>query len=61
MNIAILIGVDSYNIPGNDLPGCVNDVSLMYELIKNLNKFEDILLINKNESTKTTKDKIIKF
>ena len=33
----------------------------MYELIKNLNKFEDILLINKNESTKTTKDKIIKF
>ena len=34
MNIAILIGVDSYNIPGNDLPGCVNDVSLMYELIK---------------------------
>ncbi|SHI09510.1 Caspase domain-containing protein [Clostridium collagenovorans DSM 3089] len=61
MNIAILIGVDSYNIPGNNLPGCINDINLMSELVKNLNKFDDILILNENSNTRTTKNKIIEF
>ena len=61
MNIAILIGVDKYNMPGNDLPGCIKDINIMNELITNLNKFDDILLINKNENTKDIKDKILDF
>ena len=61
MNIAILIGVDSYNIPRNNLPGCINDINLMSELVKNLNKFDDILILNENLNTKATKNKILEF
>ena len=61
MNLAILIGVDTYTLPGNNLPGCVNDIKIMSELLKNLNKFDDILILNKNESSKAVKDKILKF
>lgn len=59
MNLAILIGVDKYDMPNKDLPGCKNDVLLMNELLVNMETFGDIVLINSNEDSKEVKDKIL--
>lgn len=61
MNVAILIGVDIYDLPDSNLPGCKNDILLMNELLSSMGKFEDILVINKNEDGKMVKDKILQF
>ncbi|WP_160687303.1 caspase family protein [Clostridium sp. C2-6-12] len=61
MNLAILLGVDTYKIPGNNLPGCINDLKIMFELLSGLNKFDDILVLNQNEDSKIVKNKIIEF
>lgn len=36
MNIALLVGVNHYQMPGNDLQGCVNDVNNMRSLLLSL-------------------------
>lgn len=61
MNIAILIGVDTYDMPGGSLSGCKNDILLMQELLSSMGKFEDMLVINNNEDGKVVKDKVLKF
>lgn len=61
MNVAILIGVDIYDIPNNNLPGCKNDVLLMNKLLSNMDKFEDILVISDNADGKVVKDKILQL
>ena len=61
MNIAILIGVDIYDMPDRNLPGCKNDILLMSELLSNMGKFEDMLVINNNEDSKVVKDKVLRF
>lgn len=61
MNIAILIGVDIYDMPDGNLPGCKNDILLMNELLSNMGKFEDILVINGNEDGKVVKDTVLQF
>jgi metacaspase-1 len=35
MNLALLVGVNNYQTPGNDLRGCVNDVGNMRQLLTN--------------------------
>ncbi|WP_338661037.1 caspase family protein [Paraclostridium sordellii] len=61
MNIAILIGVDIYDMPDGNLPGCKNDILLMKELLSSIGKFEDMLVINNNEDGKVVKDTVLKF
>ena len=37
---ALLVGINKYMDPGNDLQGCVNDVETMYSLLVNQFKFD---------------------
>lgn len=61
MNLAILLGVDEYNLTNNNLPGCKNDIKLMSELINNMKKFNDVLVINENSNSRDIKNKILNF
>jgi len=51
---AVLIGVNRYRIPGNDLRGCVPDVKNMANLLQRQYEFEsgDISLITDFDATK---------
>ncbi|WP_160062973.1 caspase family protein [Psychromonas sp. L1A2] len=51
MNLAIVIGVDSYTSNDFDhLPACNNDARVVEKVLNNIKDFKEILYINKNES-----------
>jgi len=37
---ALIVGINKYRIPGNDLNGCVNDAEIMYNLLTTQFKFD---------------------
>lgn len=61
MNLAIIIGISKYSNTANDLPGSKNDALAMYEIINGINKFEQILFINENESSSKVKELTTNF
>lgn len=62
MNVAIVIGVSSYSNRLTNLPGCLNDAELMTNLLNGVNKYDDILVINKdNTSSIKLKDELSSF
>jgi len=61
MNLAILIGVASYNRPVADLPACEHDVDLMNQLLRHTNKFPNTLELRKNTSSAEVKTQLAQF
>ncbi|PBQ31368.1 hypothetical protein CNR22_06190 [Sphingobacteriaceae bacterium] len=61
MNIAIVIGVSTYNHSSNNLPGCKNDADAIYQILEKTDKYSDILYINKNEHSAKTKELLSNF
>jgi hypothetical protein len=60
MNLAILLGVSNY-INFDDLPGCKNDVDIMYQLIRKTGKYQDILFLSENTTSQNVKHKVSEF
>lgn len=60
MNIAILLGVSDYSSLEN-LPACKNDVDIIYNILSKNEKYNDILFINSDTSSRNVKSKIIEF
>jgi hypothetical protein len=60
MNIAILIGVSKYN-NGKNLVGCKNDVEIMYRLLKQSGKYQEILYISDNTTSDIIKSQLPEF
>lgn len=57
MNLAIIIGVSSYeNL--RDLPGCDNDVAMMSKILKATGKYSDIFEMSGEVTAKSLKDKM---
>lgn len=61
MNLAIIIGVSKYNQPGNDLPGCSNDIKLMKLLLEQTGKYNEILDLTSDTSSYTVKNQLANF
>ncbi|MDO0213595.1 caspase family protein [Clostridioides difficile] len=62
MNLAILIGVSElYNMKDKDLPSCKNDIYLISSLLSKIKKFDDILVLDNNDTAIFTKNKIMEF
>ncbi|MED4532928.1 caspase family protein [Metabacillus fastidiosus] len=60
MKLAIIIGVSEYeNL--SDLKACDHDVILMKNLINQVSKYDEVLVINGELNSQETKDKIINF
>jgi hypothetical protein len=54
-NKALLVGINDYPLPGNDLRGCINDIEDMRHFIAHQNKvyaLENIRTITDNKATK---------
>ncbi len=54
-NKALLVGINDYPLPGNDLRGCINDIEDMRHFIAHQNKvyaWENIRIITDNKATK---------
>lgn len=60
MNLAILIGVSQYDNE-NDLPGCKNDVDIIYQLIRKTGKFQEILYISQDTDSQNVKFTVSEF
>lgn len=62
MNLAIVIGVDSYTSNDFDhLPACKNDAKVVEKVLNNVKDFKEILYINSNESGYQIKSLISDF
>jgi hypothetical protein len=61
MNLAILIGVATYNRPVADLPACAHDADLMSKLLRHTNKFPDMLELRKDTSSAEVKTQLAQF
>lgn len=61
MNLAILIGVSNYqNVPS--LPACNHDITIVSNLIKAMNKYDDILILSDSiRSCYEAKQKLVEF
>jgi len=60
MNLAILIGISDYD-SCNSLKACSNDVKVMNDVLKKLDKFDDICLIQATSTAYEAKQKITDF
>lgn len=60
MNIAILLGVSEYSNLQN-LSACKNDVDIIHNILSKNEKYDDILFINSDTSSRNVKSKIIEF
>jgi metacaspase-1 len=49
---AMLVGVNHYLEPGNDLNGCLNDVRLMYKILKEIYGFTEFAVLDDQKATK---------
>lgn len=61
MNIAIVLAVSEYKIPGNDLLASKKDGELINDILKATNKYDDILYLNANETSLEVKELISNF
>ncbi|QDW21160.1 caspase family protein [Flavobacterium sp. KBS0721] len=61
MNIAIILAVSKYKIPGNDLPASKKDGEIIHEILLGANKYDEILYLNENESSLEVKEKLSSF
>lgn len=62
MNLGIVIGVEKYKSSSyNDLIACRNDAKLIYEVIKKVKDFKEILYINNSEPAHNVKNLISDF
>ena len=52
MKRALLIGINHYLEPGNDLNGCLNDVRLMYKILKEIYGFTEFIILDDQKATK---------
>ncbi|TBX83313.1 caspase family protein [Bacillus mycoides] len=59
-NLAIILGVSDY-IDGNNLPGCKNDANIIYQLVKQTEKYQDILFLESNTNSDNVKEKVSQF
>lgn len=60
MNIAILIGVSEY-INLQKLSACKNDVKIINDILSNNEKYNEILFINDETTSRSIKQKVIEF
>jgi hypothetical protein len=61
MNLGIVIAVSAYEMPSNNLHGCDADGLAISKILKNDNKFDDVLYISKNTNSGNVKPELIKF
>ncbi len=61
MNLAVLIGVASYQRPVADLPACEHDLDLMSRLVSHTNKFSNILEFRNDTSSAEVKTQLAQF
>ncbi len=61
MNLAICIGVSDYTAPVSKLPACKSDVAIVTKLLRNCNKFGDILELHTDTSSPTIKSQVSLF
>ena len=61
MYIAIVIGVSKYSNPKDNLPGSKNDAESINQILRKTEKFTDVLYINNEENSATTKELITNF
>ena len=60
MNIGVIIGVSEYTNLDN-LPSCKNDANILNNIMNTDSKYEEILLLNNDTSSKNIKESIIEF
>lgn len=62
MNLGIVIGVEKYKSSTyNDLIACKNDAKLIYEVVKKVKNFKELLYVNNSESAHSIKNMISDF
>src|SRR5260370_14027432 len=61
MNLAVLIGVATYQRPVEDLPACEHDLDLMSRLVSHTNKFSNILEFRNDTSSAEVKTQLAQF
>lgn len=61
MNIAIVIGVDEYVDPTNNLPGCKRDTDVICNILDKTEKYEDKLYIRHSVSSSIVKNQFADF
>lgn len=49
---ALLVGINHYLEPGNDLNGCLNDLRLMYKILKEIYGFTEFAILDDNKATR---------
>ena len=60
VNLAVLVGIDSYNVL-RALPACANDLTLMNRILNDTQKFDDILLLDGSPESSLAKERISDF
>jgi len=61
MNLAIILSVSKYKIPGNDLPASKNDGEIINSILTTSAKYDHILYIKDNQSSIEVKDQLDDF
>lgn len=61
MNIAIILAVSKYKIPGNDLIASKKDGKIINDILSATKKYDDILYLNDNETSLEIKELIGNF
>jgi metacaspase-1 len=60
---ALIVGIDHYGFPGNDLNGCVNDSKDVYDLLVNFYGFppDNVRVLNDDRATKLAIEERLKW
>ncbi|MFC5528343.1 caspase family protein [Cohnella yongneupensis] len=61
MNIAIILGVSEYIDSANNLPGCQTDVDYINHVVRGINKFDEILVLNEKTNSNDIKNQLTNF
>lgn len=61
MNVAVVIGVSQYSSADDNLPGCKTDADLISNLLKEANRYDEILTLTNETSSHQIKSKLAEF
>lgn len=61
MNLAIILAVSKYKIPGNDLPACKKDGEIINNILTSSGKYDHVLYINDDQTSIEVKDLLGQF
>jgi hypothetical protein len=61
MNVAIILAISNYGSKANNLPGSKKDGEIIHGLLTATKKYDNILVLNENESSSKTKEVLSNF